>query len=120
MVRRAHGEGEYVGDPRFTDWVSLSVHAFCTDPDGDQDAAILSEAVRVALRDAATERTGVPGLGYITRAELASPPRRVADWATATGPVQYADLPTACWRYESRYNVEVRKSNARPYPLPTP
>ena len=120
LVRRSPTMGEYQGDPRFTDWASIQIHAFCTDPDGDQDAAILSEACRVTLRDAATERAGVPGLGYIMRAELVSAPRRSADWATATGPVQYADLPTACWRYEARYDVEVRKSFTRPYPIPTP
>lgn len=120
LARRASSLGEYGGDPRFTDFAALSVNVFCTDPNGDQDAAILSEAVRVVLRDAATERAGVPGLGYLTRAELSLPPRRSSDWATATGPVQYADLPTACWRYEARYEVEIRKSNARPFPLPTP
>jgi len=118
LVRRAFSSVHYDGDPRFTDQGSVSVHVFCLDPDGDQDAAILSEAVRVVLRDAATERAGVPGLGYITRAEMTAPPRRASDWATSTGPVQYADLPTACWRYEARYDVEVRKSNTRPYPLP--
>lgn len=120
LVRRSPTMGEYQGDPRFTDWASLSIHTFATDPDGDQDAAILAEVVRVVLRDAARNRQGVSGLGYLYRADLVSAPRRVSDWATATGPVQYADLPTACWRYEARYEVEIRKSHARPYPLPTP
>lgn len=120
LIRRSSTMGQYQGDPRFTDWAQVAVHAFCVDPNGDQDAAILSEAVRVVLRNAATERTGVTGLGYITQAELVSAPRRSSDWATSSGPVQYADLPTACWRYEARYEVEIRKSNTHPYPLPTP
>lgn len=120
LIRRTPTMGEYQGDPRFTDWVAISVHCFASDPDGDQDASLLSEAVRVILRDAALKRQGVPGLGYVVKAELLSAPRRSADWATSSGPVQYADLPTACWRYEARYEVEIRKSNARPYPLPTP
>lgn len=118
LVRRNATSGIYRGDPRFTDWAAVAIHVFCLDPNGDQDAAILSEAVRVTMRDAATERSGVPGLGYIVRAELTSAPRRSSDWATASGPVQYADLPTACWRYEARYEVEIRKSHTRPYPLP--
>ena len=119
-VRRSPTMGSYQGDSRFTDWAEVTINAFCSDPNGDEDAAILSEAVRVVLRDAAFERKVYPGLGYITRAELISAPRRAADWATATGPVQYADLPTGTWRYESRYEVEIRKPSARPYPLPTP
>ncbi len=120
LVRHSFALEAYQGDPRFTDWLSLSVQAFAADPDGDRDAAILSEAARVVLRDAAARNAGVPGLGHIFRAELVTRPRRVTDWATASGPVQYADLPTACWRYEARYDVEIRKSLTRPYPLPTP
>jgi hypothetical protein len=119
-VRRSPTMGQYQGDSRFTDWAEVTVNAFCSDPNGDQDAALLAEAVRVVLRDAAVERKVYPGLGHITRAELISAPRRAADWATATGPVQYADLPTGTWRYEARYEIEIRKSTARPFPLPTP
>lgn len=120
LVRRSPTFGQYNGDPRFTDFAEVVVHVFCVDPNGDQDAAILSEAARVVLRDAGTEKRGVPGLGYITSVEMVSVPRRSSDWATSSGPVQYADLPTAAWRYEARYEVEIRKSNSRPYPLPTP
>lgn len=118
LVRRSSTMGVYDGDPRFTDSAQLMVHAFCPDPNGDRDAAILSEVVRVVLRDAAIERKVYPGLGYLTRAELASAPRRSPDWATSSGPVQYADLPTGTWRYEARYEVEIRRPAARPYPLP--
>lgn len=117
LVRRATTVGGYQGDPRFTDWAEVAIHTFCQDPNGDEDAAILAEAVRVVLRDAANEQKVYPGLGHITKAELTSAPRRTSDWATSSGPVQYADLPTGVWRYESRYEVEIRRPAAPPYPL---
>lgn len=112
LVRRTPSMTHYKGDPRFTDWAVVTVNAFCVDPDGDRDAAVLSEAIRVALRDAALKRKGVPGLGYITKLDMTQPPRRAADWATASGPVQYADLPTAAWRYEAGYEIEIRKARS--------
>lgn len=120
LVRRSSTMGLYAGDSRFTDWAEVIVSCLCLDPNGDEDAAILSEAVRVVLRDAAVERQVYPGLGYITEVTLAASPRRAPDWATATGPVQYADLPTGTWRYEARYEIEIRKSSTKPFPLPTP
>ncbi|MEU7905885.1 hypothetical protein [Actinoplanes sp. NPDC049118] len=118
LVRRAPSFGEWAGDTRFLDSADVIVHAFCTDPNGDEDAAILSEAVRVALRDAWLHHTVVPGRGNLIRVEMTSAPRRVTDWATATGPVQYADLPTGVWRYETQYRVAIRKPRSRPFPLP--
>jgi hypothetical protein len=118
LVRRDPSFGNWTGDTRFLDAARVAVHVFCQDPDGDEDAAILSEAVRVVIRDAWLGQKVVPGRGHITRADLASAPRRVSDWATATGPVQYADLPTGVWRYEASYDIEIRKPRNRPYPIP--
>lgn len=109
LIRRGPSLGDWGGDPRFTDSATIVVHTFCEDPNGDEDAAILSEAVRVVLRDAWFRNTHAPGLGHITRMKMTSPPRRVTDWATSAGPVQYADLPTGVWRYETQYDIEVRK-----------
>ena len=118
LVRRAPHMGEWTGDPRFVDSADVVVHTFAEDPDGDEDAAILAEAARVVLRDAWLANKAVPGRGHITRVEMTSAPRRVADWATATGPVQYADLPTGVWRYESGYRIQIRRPRARPPPAP--
>ncbi|USH45849.1 tail terminator [Streptomyces phage VieEnRose] len=120
IVRRGPSFGEWGGDTRFTDSAQVSVQCFAADPNGDEDAAILSEACRVVLRDAWLDNKVVPGRGHFTRVELQSAPRRVTDWATASGPVQYADLPTGVWRYESIYQIEIRKPRNRPYPNPTP
>lgn len=120
LVRRAPDMGEWQGDPRFTDQAIVFVHTFCEDPDGDEDAAILAEAVRIVLRDAADNNVVVPGRGHFTYVEMTSAPRRVTDWATATGPVQYADLPTGVWRYETQFEIGVRKPRTPPFPIPTP
>ncbi|WP_189112243.1 hypothetical protein [Pilimelia terevasa] len=114
VVRRAPQFGLWDGDPRFVDSADVDIHCFAEDPDGDEDAAILSEAVRVVLRDAAMQQASVPGRGHITRVEMTSAPRRAPDWATATGPVQYADLPTGVVRYETTYRIRIRRPMARP------
>lgn len=116
LFRNAGAWGEWNGDPRFIDAGQLDVHAFCEGINGDQDAALLSEAVRVVLRD--SRNVVVPGRGHITKVQMMTRPRRVTDWATATGPVQYADLPTGVWRYQTTYQVEIRKPRSRPYPTP--
>ncbi|MER7111205.1 hypothetical protein [Streptomyces sp. NPDC000229] len=115
LVRRDPTWGEWQGDTRFTDAARIVVNCFAPDPNGDEDAAILSEAVRVVLRDAWLNQKVYPRRGHIIRVDLNSAPRRATDWATATGPVQYADLPTGIWRYESIYDVQIRKPRTRPY-----
>jgi hypothetical protein len=95
------------GDPRFIDVARLDVFCFTEGLNADEDGSLLSEAVRVALRDCVNKV--VPGLGYITNVTMTSPPRNAADWDTATGPVQYADLPTEVVRYSTTYSLSVRK-----------
>lgn len=108
LVRR---EPDYLqgGDVRFVDAVIVSVQVFVTDPDGDEKGALVSEAVRVSLRDAWLEGDVAPGLGSISRFETHQMPSRRTDWATSTGPVQYADLPTGMWRYEATYELDIRR-----------
>lgn len=116
LIRRLPTFGEWDGDARFTDTARVAIYTFCEDPDGDEDAALLGEACRVVLRDSLHKV--IPGRGHLTRVQLNSAPRRVTDWATSTGPVQYADLPTGVHRYESIYDFDVRRDlSARPYPL---
>lgn len=106
------------GDERFLEQADVAVHVFATDPDGDRDAAVISEAVRVALLNAWLNNWGTPDLGWIKDFQTLNAARRVADWATASGPVQYADLPSNTWRYEGRYRLTIRKPRNHPYPLP--
>ncbi|MET9861962.1 hypothetical protein ABZY93_22095 [Streptomyces smyrnaeus] len=120
LVRRLPNFGQWTGDTRFTDSAQIAVHAFCADPNGDEDAAVLSEAARVVLRDAWLDQVVVPGRGHLTYVDMTSAPRRAPDWATSSGPVQYADLPTGVWRYEATYDIGIRKPRTRPYPNPNP
>jgi hypothetical protein len=98
------------GDPRFIDHARLDVFCFTEGLNGDEDGSLLSEAVRVVLRDSINKV--VPGRGHLTEVIMTSAPRNAADWDTATGPVQYADLPTEVVRYSTSYALSVRKPNA--------
>lgn len=109
LVRRIGGFGDWEGDPRFTDSGRFKVDCYTRDPDGDEKGALLSEAVRVVLRNAWLAHVNVPGRGSIIEIKMLSEPSRKTDWATASGPVQYADLPTGLWRYETTYQLLVRK-----------
>lgn len=114
LVRRLTSLGDWEGDPRFTDAGRFVVHAYTADPDGDYKGAVLSEAVRVVLRNAGTgtRKWSDPELGSVISISMTSEPSRQTDWATSSGPVQYADLPTGYWRYESLYSIQIRKARS--------
>lgn len=107
--------GAVTREPRFIGRSAVTIHTFTQDPPtpglpgGDQQGAILSEAVRVIFRDVGLAKPFIPGIGTILAITMTSPPRRVSDWATATGPVQYADLPAGVWRYETHYRLSYRR-----------
>lgn len=107
LIRRDGDWGEWGGDSRFVDSAQVSVQTFCAGLNGDSDAALLAEAVRVVLRDSVNKV--VPGRGHLTKVHMIAAPRRQPDWATATGPVQYADLPTGVWRYETVFAIQIRR-----------
>ena len=108
LVRRLSTFGNWNGYPRLVDVSMLAIQCYTQDPDGDRDGAFLSEAVRVALRDAALRHALVPGVGWLSLCDMISAPRRSADWAPSQGPVQYADLPQGVWRYETTYSITSR------------
>jgi len=107
LVRRGLDWGFWAGDPRgFIDSGTLAISVFCDGLEADSDAAYLSEAVRVILHRSVNKV--VSGLGYLTEVDLDNAPHRVTDWASATGPVQFADLPTGVMRYETTYSLGIR------------
>lgn len=106
LVRRTPDWGWWDGDERFIDTGQLTVHAYCEGIEADSDAAYLSEACRNVLR--AAKNVVVPELGHISELTMIGSPKRVPDWATASGPVQYADLPTGVTRYESVYKLTLK------------
>lgn len=113
LVRSNGSWGTWSGDMRFLDAAHVFVQVFTQGLDSDEDSANLSEAIRVILRD--SKNVVVPHRGHITTCELVSRPRRVSDWATSTGPVQYADLPTNVSRWESEYHIVIRKPAQKPF-----
>lgn len=107
VAHRGGSWGDWSGDPRFLDSGQLEVFAFTDGVEADTDGALISEAIRVVLYGAINKV--VPGRGHITKVDLVSAPKRVPDWDTSTGPVQFADLPVGVVRYESIYAIEIRK-----------
>lgn len=119
QVRRLAGGGAFGADPRFGDSGRFAIHVFTKDPDGDEKGALISDGIRVALRDAAAVNWGNPGIGWIVKLQMDTEPIRKSDWATSSGPVQYADLPAGHWRYETGYSIQIRKAVAgAPYVPP--
>ena len=110
LVRRVPGQFSLKYDERFVDTASMSIQVFCKDPDGDQKASLISEGIRVSIMKEARSPKTYPGLGRLMRAVRDEEAVRKTDWATATGPVQFADLPTGYHRYEAHYDCLIRRS----------
>lgn len=110
FVRKLPGLGlGNATDERFFITTRFEVQVLAKDPDGDEKGAVISEAVRVVLRDAWMRNHHVPGLGWVKRIRLMSEASRGADWATSAGPIQYAELPIGVWRYESKFSIKVKR-----------
>jgi hypothetical protein len=113
LVRSNGSWGTWSGDERFLDAAHVFIQVYCDGVNSDEDAANLSEAIRVILRD--SKNVVIPQRGHITSCEMVSRPRRAPDWATSTGPVQYADLPNNLCRYETEYHITIRKPAQKPF-----
>lgn len=109
LVRRVNIPGYWSGDDRFIDEAGISLQVFAKDPDADEVGAIVSEACRVALRNSARDRDWYPDLGGLVGVRMLEEPIRKTDWATSSGPVQYADLPAGYQRYETQFVIRVRR-----------
>lgn len=117
LVRDSYDQG-WAGQHYGLETATVEIHVFTQDPDadgyiegvpsGEVQGAVLSEAIRVAMRDAWLAKSVYPGVASIANIQMVSRPRRVTDWATASGPVQYANLPTGYWRHESSYRITYR------------
>lgn len=76
----------------------------------EKDAADLQESVRHALLDAWRRQIVIPNYGVINKVTTPTFATRQTDWASASGPVQYAKLPHGASRYEARYRLLIRPS----------
>ena len=102
-------QGGWSGDPRFIDSGPVRINVFCAGPDADVEAFLISEAIRVVMLEASLERWNFPGLGSIVNITMSTEPADVNDWATATGIVQFADLPEGVIRFETVYQMTIRR-----------
>lgn len=109
LVRKISSMGDWTGDPRgLVNRARVSVHCYTQDPDGDLKGAVLGEIAASILAEASRDHWSDPMLGTVAKIEMISEPTRQSDWATSSGPVQYADLPAGAWRYEAHYTAIVR------------
>lgn len=109
LIRRAPGYGVWAGSPRGVDACGISVQVFAHGADAEERALWTGEAVRAVLAEAQYEQRVYEGLGALTSCWLEMEGQPKADWATASGPVQYADLPEIWCRTEARFQVMVRR-----------
>lgn len=109
LIRRIPTYGEWGGDPRFLDSAQISAQSFVSGEDADREAGELLVHVVDILFDESKIRRVVPQKGHLLSSLVVNSPRRVTDWATATGPVQYADLPSGVSRYEMTLSITTRK-----------
>lgn len=115
LVRRAYQWGEWAGDPRgFIDAGGVEVHVYTKDPDGDLRGSVLSEAIRAVFEEASRDKWRVNDDITVHDIQMIIEPIRKADWATAQGPVQFADLPQGNWRYISTYQFKTRRQTRNP------
>ena len=106
--RRSGTIGNVVTDDRYLHPAIISVSTITDGVDADEMGEELQEAVRVALRQAHLNQVVVPNGGSIAQITNASMPVRVSDYATSTGIVQYAGLPSGQVRYESIWRLILR------------
>lgn len=106
---RFASQGVWSGDPRFIDSGPVRINVFCAGPDADVEAFLISEAIRVMMLEASLERWHFPGIGSIVNISMNTEPADVNDWATATGIVQFADLPEGVTRFETVYQMTIRR-----------
>lgn len=109
LIRRGQRFSAPRGNERGLASTVVDVNVFTSGLEGDAEAEAISEAIRVAMRDAWANRLALAeGLGSLVRIWPEMAPSRSSDWATASGPVQYADLPAGAWRWESAYRITYR------------
>lgn len=97
------------GDPRFIDSGPVRINVFTMGINGELEAFYISEAIRNLFFQADRERWHFDGIGSVLALKMESEPADASDWATASGIVQFADLPKGVTRYETTYRMTVRR-----------
>ena len=120
VVRRvpdAFANANFGGDDRFIQRAVVAVTVFCSDPNGDEKGARLSEIVRRVLVTAWLRGQVVPKGGSMSQLLLIAPPHRGDDWNADASAVQGATLANGLVRYEAEYGVVLRPASDAGDPL---
>lgn len=116
LVRETGFEGSWAGDRRFKREFFISIETFTDGLESDVEAPQIHRAAEDAFtRAALANRSVSAGAAWVTDYELADPPRRLYDWASATGPVQTADLPVNWTRWFSLHRFDIKRSDVGPH-----
>ena len=107
-TRRTGIDAYAVKDEPWIRSVVLEVNTLASGRNADEDAAKLQEAIRHVFMNAQRNQIIVPNVGYINRLSSSVMATRQTDWATSSGPTQYAKLPHGASRYEARYRMLIR------------
>lgn len=106
--RRSGAIAQAVSDDRFLHTAIVSISTITSGVDADEIGEELQEAIRVCMRQAQRNQIVVPNGGHIAAIANSSSPSRVSDFATSTGIVQYASLPSGWVRWESLWQLILR------------
>lgn len=99
------------GDPRFIDSGPIRINVFTTGLNAEIEGGYISEAIRNVFLRAHLERWHFPDVGSVLSIQMESEPAISSDWASASGIVQFADLPPGVVRTETAYNMTIRRPN---------
>lgn len=109
-TRRTGIEAYSTNDDNWVRSVVLEVNTFADGAEAERDAADLQEVVRHIFMDAQRRQVVIPNVGVLNKVTSPVMATQHTDWATASGPVQYAKLPHGITRYEGRYRLLMRPS----------
>lgn len=115
IVRRDTYVGWGEEDHRFISTGYVAIHTFTQGIDATLDNTRLQEAVKLAMLRAGYDQVPARHWGYVSSTTLIEPHRKRSDWQNSEGPVQYADLPNDYTRFESVWEIKVRRSTLGPH-----
>lgn len=115
IVRRDSYVGGGSEDHRFIAGAYCAIHTFTDGIDADINNSRLQEAVKLVMLGAGYRQPKIRDWGYVSSVRLVEPYRKRSDWQNSEGPVQYADLPNDYTRYESVWEVKIRRATLGPH-----
>lgn len=107
-TRRTGIDAYAVKDEFYVRSTVLEVNTLASGRNAEKDAADLQEAIRHVFMDAHRRQVVIPNVGSLSSVSSSVMATRQTDWASSSGPTQYAKLPHSATRYEARYRILIR------------